>query len=97
MSKDITVIDEFHQVVNMTPKELESWLDTDESQTVGQKDGDDESICHKSGRRIIQLLQRKDDYTNNDLSHIKKVISYVHRHVAQQPRVIWNTHAGAIL
>ncbi|MEH1916416.1 DUF3140 domain-containing protein [Nostoc sp.] len=86
MSKDIkTVIDEFHQAVNMTPKELESWLDTDESQTVGQKDGDDESIGHKSGRRIIQLLQKKDDYTNDDLSHMKKVISYVHRHLAQQP------------
>lgn len=86
MSKDVkAVINEFHQVVNMTPKELESWLDTDESQTVGQKDGDDESIGHKSGRRIIQLLQRKDDYTNDDLSHIKKVISYVHRHIAQKP------------
>ena len=47
MSKDNTVIDEFHQVVNMTPKELESWLDTDESQAVGQKDGDEESIGHK--------------------------------------------------
>ncbi|MGV0101618.1 DUF3140 domain-containing protein [Nostoc sp. DSM 114167] len=86
MSKDVKgVIDEFHQVVNMTPKELESWLDTDESQTVGQKDGDDESIGHKSGRRIIELLQKKDDYTNDDLSHMKKVISYVHRHLAQQP------------
>ncbi|MEH2127255.1 DUF3140 domain-containing protein [Nostoc sp.] len=86
MSKDVkAVIDEFYQVVNMTSKELESWLDTDESQTVGQKDGDDESIGHKSGRRIIQLLQRKDDYTNDDLSHMKKVISYVHRHMAQKP------------
>ncbi|BBD65531.1 hypothetical protein NIES4072_07940 [Nostoc commune NIES-4072] len=56
MSKDVkSVIADFHQVVNMTPKELEFWLDTDESQTVGQKDGDDESIGHKSGRRIIQL------------------------------------------
>ena len=86
MSKDDTVIDEFHQVVNMTPKELESWLDTDESQAVGQKDGDEESIGHKSGKRIIQLLQKKqDDYTDDDLSHIKKVISYVHRHLAQPP------------
>ncbi|WP_375515865.1 DUF3140 domain-containing protein [uncultured Nostoc sp.] len=86
MSKDVkSVIEEFHQAVNMTPKELESWLDTDESQTVGQKDGEDESIGHKSGRRIIQLLQKKDDYTDDDLSHMKKVISYVHRHMAQQP------------
>lgn len=87
MSKDTkSVIDEFHQVVNMTQKELESWLDTDESKEVGQKDGDDESIGHKSGRHIIELLQmKKADYSDEDLSHMKKVISYVHRHSAQKP------------
>lgn len=87
MNKEIkSVIEEFHQTVNMTPKELESWLETEESQSVGQKDGDDESIGHKSGRLIIQILQKKqDDYTDDDLSHMKKVISYVHRHSAQQP------------
>lgn len=40
MSTDDTTIDEFYDVVNMTPKELDSWLDTEESQSVGQKDGD---------------------------------------------------------
>jgi hypothetical protein len=79
-----SVIDEFHKVVNMTPKELDSWLDTDESKAVGQKDGENESIGHKSGRHIIELLQ-KDDYTDDDLAHMKKVISYVHRHSAQKP------------
>ncbi|MCG6138890.1 MAG: DUF3140 domain-containing protein [Nostoc sp. LLA-1] len=66
---------------------LESWLQTDESQQVGQKekDGDSESIGHKSGQRIIQLLQKKDNYTEDELSHMKKVISYVHRHTAQKP------------
>lgn len=80
-----SVIDEFHQAVNMTPHELESWLDTDESISVGQKDGDDESIGHKSGRRIIELLHKQDEYTDDDLAHMKKVISYVHRHSAQKP------------
>ncbi|MEH2072582.1 MAG: DUF3140 domain-containing protein [Nostoc sp.] len=85
MSKDNkSVIKEFRQAVNMTPKELEAWLDTDESQSVGQKDGDDESIGHKSGRHIIELLE-KDDYSDDDLSQMKKVISYVHCHSAQQP------------
>ncbi|MDZ8104326.1 MAG: DUF3140 domain-containing protein [Nostoc sp. DedQUE12a] len=86
MTKNVkSVIDEFHEAVNMTSKELEAWLDTDESQSVGQKDGDDESIGHKSGRRIIELLDKKDDYSDDDLSHMKKVVSYVHRHSAQQP------------
>lgn len=80
------VINEFYQTVNMTPKELESWLDTDDSLAVGQKSGDDESIGHKSGRRIIELLHKKqDEYTEDDLAHMKKVISYVHRHSAQKP------------
>lgn len=87
MSKDVkSVIDEFQQVINMTAEELESWLDTEESKEVGQKEGEEESIGHKSGKRIIQLLQKKqDEYTDDDLSHMKKVVSYVHRHLAQRP------------
>jgi histidyl-tRNA synthetase len=87
MSKDVkSAIDEFHSVVNMTPEELEAWLKTDDSKAVGQKDGDEESTGHKSGKRIIELLhKKKDEYSEEDISHIKKVISYVHRHSAQQP------------
>jgi hypothetical protein len=80
-----STIAEFRQVVNMTFKELDSWLDTNESKEVGQFDGENESIGHKSGQRIVQLLQKKDDYTEDELSHMKKVISYVHRHTAQRP------------
>ena len=88
MSKDTeTVIKEFNDAVNMTAKQLESWLETEESKSVGQKDdGDDESIGHKSGKHIIDILQKKkDDYTDDDLSHMRKVVSYVHRHSAQKP------------
>jgi len=70
MSKNVkSVIDEFHQAVNMTSKELEAWLDTDESQSVEQQDSDDESIGHKSGRRIMELLDKKDDYSDDDLKY----------------------------
>lgn len=56
MTKELkSVVDEFKQAVNMTPKELESWLETEDSQAVGQKKGDDESIGHKTGKRIIEL------------------------------------------
>lgn len=80
------VIDEFEQAVNMSPKQLESWLKTEESQAVGQKDQGSESIGHQSGRRIIELLQmNRASYTDDDLAHMKKVISYVHRHSAQKP------------
>lgn len=79
-------IDEFKQAVNMTPKQLASWLDTEESQTVGQKSQGDESIGHQSGKHIVELLQKKNaDYSEADIAHMKKVISYVHRHSAQRP------------
>lgn len=79
-----TVI-EFKQAVNMSAKELESWLKTKESQSVGQKSEGEESIGHESGRHIIEILHKKADYTEDDLSQMKRVLSYVHRHSAQRP------------
>lgn len=86
MTKDTkSIVDEFHQAVNMTPKEIESWLKTEESKEVGQKDGESESIGHKSGEKIIAILKKKEDKYDDDLAHMKKVVSYVHRHSAQKP------------
>jgi hypothetical protein len=77
---------EFNEAVNMTAKQLEKWLDTDESRSVGQKDDGGESTGHRSGRRIISLLgKRKDDLTDDDLAHMRKVNGYVKRHLAQRP------------
>jgi hypothetical protein len=86
MNKDAkAVVTEFYQVVNLTPKELKTWLETEESQAVGQKK-EDESIGHQSGRRIIEILEKKEDqYTDDDVAHMEKVISYVRRHSAQKP------------
>lgn len=81
-----TVIDEFKEAVNMTAKELESYLKSDESKEVGQKDSGNESIGHESGRHIVEILKKKEaDYTDEDFSQMKRVISYVHRHMAQKP------------
>lgn len=81
-----SVIDEFKQAVNMTAKQLNSWLETDESKEVGQKDKDGESTGHQSGRYIVELLgKNKTDYTDDDLSQMNRVISYIHRHSAQRP------------
>jgi hypothetical protein len=40
------VIEEFEEAVNMAPKDLEEWLQTDESKSVGQSDGESESKGH---------------------------------------------------
>ncbi|MEV4570213.1 DUF3140 domain-containing protein [Nonomuraea sp. NPDC049419] len=87
MSEDHeTVAKEFGEAVNMTAKELEHWLDSDDSKAVGQKDGGGESTGHESGRRIVQLLRaKKPDLTDDDYAHMRKVVGYVHRHLAQRP------------
>jgi hypothetical protein len=77
---------EFSGAVNMTAKELERWLQTEESKSVGQKDGGGESVGHDSGRRIVAILgKRKDDLTDEDVAHMKKVNGYVARHTEQRP------------
>jgi hypothetical protein len=79
--------DEFHEAVNMTAKQLEDFLDTDESKSVGQKSGGSgESTGHESGRRIVELLHTKvADLTDDDHAHMRKVTGYVKRHLAQRP------------
>lgn len=78
-------IDEFEDAVNMTRKELEDWLGTEESQSVGQGDG--ESKGHESGRNIVKILEKnKSDYTDDDVQHMKKVNSYLKRHLGQGPK-----------
>jgi hypothetical protein len=77
----------FHEAVNMAPAELEQWLATPESRSVGQKkDGTDEAIGHASGRRIVKILRtRKAALTEEDYLHMRKVVGYVRRHSAQEP------------
>ncbi len=80
-------VEEFGDAVNMTGSELEKWLETDESKGVGQKgDGGGESTGHRSGRRIVTLLgTKRDDLSDDDLAHMRKVVGYVRRHLAQRP------------
>ncbi len=78
---------DFRSAVNMTAKQLEKWLETDESKAVGDKgEGKGESVGHHSGRRIVEILGKKPgEYTAGDLEHMTKVVGYVHRHLAQRP------------
>jgi hypothetical protein len=75
----------FAEAVNMSSGELESWLESEESQEVGcTREGEDEAVGHRSGRRIVAIKRRrKDDLTDDDYAHMRKVIGYVRRHAAQ--------------
>lgn len=79
---------QFQEAVNLQPDELEAWLETDESKAVGFKPkGRGESVGHASGRRIVRLLRTQlDDLSADDYRHMRKVVGYVHRHLAQRPR-----------
>ncbi len=78
---------EFEDAVNMTARELEDWLGTEESQEVGQKSGGGgESTGHEMGRHIVEILSKhKADLTETDHERMAKVVGYVHRHLAQRP------------
>ena len=76
--------DEWKELVNMAPKELEEWLETEESQSVGADSGDGEATGHKSGERIVEIKRtNKDDMTDDDWDHVRKVVGYIKRHKAQ--------------
>ena len=82
----VEIRNDFREAVNMSPADLESWLDTDESKSVGDSDGGSESTGHASGRRIVELKRRTvDDLDDDDHAHMRKVSGYVHRHLAQRP------------
>ena len=55
------VLEDFHEAVNMTASEIERWLKTEESKSVGWKGADgsaDESVGHASGRKFASILRR---------------------------------------
>jgi hypothetical protein len=79
---------EFKEVVNMAPAELEHWLESEDSHSVGWTSaGESESVGHHSGRRIVEIKRKKKaDLTDEDYGHMRKVVGYVRRHMAQKPR-----------
>lgn len=92
MKDDSTVIEEFNDLVNMTVSELKSWIETPESKGAGwQGSGgsDGETVGHNSATKIIDILDRNPDkaadkYGEDDLAHMRKVVSYCKRHLAQE-------------
>ena len=81
---------DFKSAVNMTPTQLEKHLQSDESKQVGWKGedgkGSGESVGHEMGGHIVEMLRKKkSDLGDEDFARMKKVVGYVHRHLAQRP------------
>lgn len=78
--------DEFRELVNMAPGDLEEWLATDASHSAGQHPEGGESTGHASGRRIVGILRiDRKDLSDDDFAHMRKVVGYIRRHLAQRP------------
>ncbi len=77
----------FHELVNMSAAKLDKWLTTEESGKVGfHNEGESEAVGHESGRRIVEILHRKKaELTEADYGHMRKVVGYIRRHLAQRP------------
>ncbi len=82
-----TIRDEFRAAANMSPAELERWLGTEESRSVGwTHEGEDETVGHQSGRRIVAIKRKTAGaLSDDDYAHMRRTIGYVHRHLAQRP------------
>lgn len=80
------IYSEFKDQVNMTRGELVDWLKTEESQSVGYAPDGGEAVGHEMGRQIVDILQKKKtDLDDEDYAHMRKVLGYLSRHLAQRP------------
>jgi hypothetical protein len=81
------VLRAFRGAANMTAAELEEWLSTDESRSVGfRRPGCDESVGHASGRRIVSILRTPEpELGDDDYRHMRRVVGFIRRHRAQEP------------
>ncbi|KAI0327653.1 hypothetical protein GY45DRAFT_1094991 [Cubamyces sp. BRFM 1775] len=77
------VIREFNEEVNMSADELEKWLEDPKSTKAGT------GVGIESGHKIIEILRKNPEkdpekYDEDDIAHMRKVVSYAKRHLAQE-------------
>lgn len=78
---------EFARLTNLSQAELRAWLETPQSHKVGMiRKGESESVGRQSARKILAIRDAAAaDLTDADYRHMKKVIGYCRRHLAQRP------------
>lgn len=79
----------FDAAVNMPADELEEWLKTKESLSVGYKGKDGtapESVGHAAGRRLVVILRsRREELSDEDVALMRKAYGFIRRLSAQRP------------
>ena len=79
---------EFGEAVNMTAN---SWgpgsTATSRARSATAAGSGNESTGHEMGRHIVELRDKKAaDLDDDDYARMRKVVGYVHRHLAQRPK-----------
>jgi len=84
---ELAIRTQFDALVNLEPAELKAWLKRPESHKVGMvRKGETESVGRQSAKKILAIKATPvDDLTEADYRHMKKVIGYCRRHLAQRP------------
>jgi Protein of unknown function (DUF3140) len=81
---------EFDALVNLEPAELKAWLKRPESKKVGMvRKGETESVGRQSARKVLAIKAKPvAELTDADYRHMKKVIGFCRRHLAQRPQAL---------
>lgn len=75
---------EFHQVVNMSSRELEDWLRTDAAGETTEPTPDDTG--HALGEQVVHILgKRRADLTDADLDVMARVVRQVRQQRGEEP------------
>lgn len=84
----------------MSAEELKEWLGSQESGSAGwSKDSSNsETVGHESGRRIVSILSKNlqrdpSKYEQDDIDHMRKVVAYCKRHLAQEEKAKQDTES----
>ena len=76
----------FAALVNMDADELEDWLGTEQSRSVGQRTADGDSIGRASGRQIVRILRTPElQRSEADYAQMRRTVGFIRRHLAQEP------------
>jgi hypothetical protein len=75
---------EFHELVNMTSRELEDWLRTDSAGETTEPTPDDTG--HELGEQVVHILgKRRTDLTDADVAAMERVVRRVRRERGEEP------------
>lgn len=81
---------EFDALMNLAPAELTAWLQGPKSRLVGVvRRGETESIGRRAGAKVLAIHAKPvSELTDADYVHMRKVIGFCRRHLAQRPKAL---------